>query len=297
MRSNAFVFLALSVLVFGGVAQAARPPIKALVTPPAPVDPKAVPAPGPNDWRTPDPENVLVIETNKGRVIVEMSPLAAPAAVERIRVLTRKGFYDGLEFFRVIEDFMDQTGDPQNTGTGSSTLPNLAPEFTFRRGADTPFAQVASGNGQELGFIGSLPVISQPLQLATFTADNRVNAYGDFCPGVGGMARAAALDSGNSQFFLMRGANESLNDNYTAWGAVISGLDVVKSIKLGEPPAAPLDKMVTVRLLADLPAATRLKVRVANVMSPWFATYVAAIRAQKPNEFSICDLTLPSEVK
>jgi peptidylprolyl isomerase len=297
MFSKATFALAFFAVFASGAAEAARPPIKALVTPQAPVDPKATPPMGARDWRTPDPQNVLVIDTNKGRIIVEMSPLAAPMTTERIRTLVHQGFYDGLAFFRVIDDFMDQTGDPQNTGTGGSTLPNLAPEFTFRRGADTPFAPVSSGDGQEIGFVGSLPVISQPIQLAAFTADSRVNAHGDFCSGVGGMARAAALDSGNSQFFLMRGTGESLNGNYTAWGAVLSGQDVVRSIKLGEPPAAPMDKMLTVRLLADMPAATRPKVRVADTASPWFASFVASVKAQKPNDFSICDLTLPSEIK
>ena len=48
--------------------------------------------------------------------------------MERIKTLTRQGFYNGLAFFRVIEGFMAQGGDPQNNGTGGSTLPNLPAE-------------------------------------------------------------------------------------------------------------------------------------------------------------------------
>ncbi|HQR88897.1 MAG TPA: peptidylprolyl isomerase, partial [Caulobacter sp.] len=66
-----------------------------------------------SDWRTPDPQNVLVVETNKGRIIAELSPLAAPAHVARIRELVQANFYDGLTFFRVIDSFMAQTGDPE----------------------------------------------------------------------------------------------------------------------------------------------------------------------------------------
>jgi peptidylprolyl isomerase len=285
--------LVLCVVLAAHGAEAAKPPISDLTTIPVPSGPE----PGPGDWRQVDPNNVLVIDTNKGRILVELQPLAAPATIERLRVLTRKGFYDGLSFFRVIDDFMDQTGDPANTGTGGSTLPNLAPEFYFRRGADTPFTLVTSGEGREAGFVGSLPVTSQPLQLASFTADGKVQAHGDFCPGVGGMARAAALDSGNSQFFLMRGTRAALNENYTAFGRVIAGEDVVRSIKLGEPPTPPMDKVLTVRVLADLPAASRPKVRVVNTASPWFVGAVARAQADRGTEFTICDVPLPSEVK
>jgi peptidylprolyl isomerase len=292
--SARFLFcLALCAVLAASGAEAAKPPISDLTKVPIPAGPE----PGPGDWRPVDPNNVLVIDTNKGRILVELQPLAAPVTVERIRTLTRKGFYDGLSFFRVIEDFMDQTGDPANTGTGGSTLPNLAPEFMFRRGAETPFTLVTSGQGREAGFVGSLPVTSQPLQLASFTADGKVQAHGDFCPGVGGMARAAAPDSGNSQFFLMRGVGAALNETYTAFGRVIAGEDVVKSIKVGEPPTAPMDKMITVRVLADLPAASRPKVRVVDTASPWFLGAVARAEADKGTEFTICDVPLPSEVK
>ena len=55
------------------------------------------PAPAASEWRTPDPENVLVFDTNKGRIIVEMSPATAPMHVERYRTLTRQKFFDGLK--------------------------------------------------------------------------------------------------------------------------------------------------------------------------------------------------------
>ena len=71
-----------------------------------------------SDWRTVSPENLLVIDTAKGRILVELSPLAAPNHVERVRTLANQGFYDGLKFHRVIPNFMAQTGDPQGTGMG-----------------------------------------------------------------------------------------------------------------------------------------------------------------------------------
>ncbi|MDQ4134626.1 MAG: peptidylprolyl isomerase [Pseudomonadota bacterium] len=76
-----------------------------------------------------DPENTLVLETTKGRVVIELRPDLAPNHVERIKTLARQGFYDGVPFHRVIEGFMAQTGDPTGTGSGGSDLPDLKAEF------------------------------------------------------------------------------------------------------------------------------------------------------------------------
>jgi peptidylprolyl isomerase len=268
----------------------------AVAKPKAPPPP---PAAGPTDadWRTPDPQNVLIIDTNKGRIVVEMSPIAAPASVARIQELTRAGFYDGRSFFRVIDNFMDQTGDPQDNGQGGSTKPDLPGEFIFRRDAQTPLVVVTKSSGVESGFIGSLPVISQTMDLGLLTADHKVNAYGTFCAGVGGMARADAPDSGNSQFFLMRGAVNSLDQKYTTWGRVISGQDVVNAIKTGEPVPDPQDKMLKVRLLSDIAPAERPTVRVIDPAGPWFTAMVASVKVKKAIDFSICDLDFPAQVK
>jgi len=77
-----------------------------------------------------DPENTLVIETTKGRVVIAMRPDLAPKHVERIKELAREGFYDGVVFHRVIDGFMAQTGCPHGTGTGGSDKGNLAAEFS-----------------------------------------------------------------------------------------------------------------------------------------------------------------------
>jgi peptidylprolyl isomerase len=249
------------------------------------------------DWRTPDPQNVIVVETNKGRIIAELNPEAAPAHVERIRELVHANFYDGQTFFRVIDAFMAQTGDPQNTGTGGSDKPDLKGEFTFRRGIDTPLGAPAKVGSTETGFSGALPVTSQPAALAVMTADHKVSAFGNFCPGVLGMARANDPDSANSQFFFMRQHYPSLDKTYTAFGRVLSGLDVVRSIKVGEPPSDPQDKMITVRLLADLPADKRPQIQIMNTRGPAFAALVAKRRAEVGPSFVNCDVDIPVQIK
>lgn len=250
-----------------------------------------------SDWRTPDPNNVIVVETNKGRIIAELYPQAAPNHVERVRGLVKSGFYDGLTFFRVIGDFMAQTGDPQNTGMGGSDQPNLTAEFTFRRGADLPLGASFKVGSNEQGWVGALPVTSQNSALAVMTADRKVATWGNFCPGVLGMARAGDPDSANSQFFFMRQANASLDKTYTAFGRVLQGLDVVRAIKTGEPVPDPQDKMLSVKLLADLPADKRPTVRVMDTGSAAFKALATKRQAELGASFTNCDLDVPAQVK
>jgi peptidylprolyl isomerase len=83
------------------------------------------------------PENTLVVELKTGKVLVQLRPDLAPKHVERIKLLAREKFYDGVIFHRVIAGFMAQTGDPKGTGTGGSKYPDLPAEFTqepYRRG-------------------------------------------------------------------------------------------------------------------------------------------------------------------
>jgi cyclophilin family peptidyl-prolyl cis-trans isomerase len=152
-----------------------------------------------------EPEDLLVIELETGKVVIEMMPDLAPQHVQRVRELAAEGFYDGVVFHRVIPGFMAQTGDPTGTGRGGSDKPNLPAEFN-----QTPFKR-----------------------------------------GTVGMARAASPNSANSQFFICFAPASHLNGQYTVWGQVIEGMDLVDQIATGEPPRNP-DKMVKVRVQADL---------------------------------------------
>jgi peptidylprolyl isomerase len=78
-------------------------------------------------------EDTIYIDIQQGRVVIELFPDLAPSHVERIKLLARRGFYDGTPFHRVIEGFMAQGGDPTGTGTSGSDLPDLKAEFTTKR--------------------------------------------------------------------------------------------------------------------------------------------------------------------
>ncbi len=88
-----------------------------------------------------DPENTIIMETTKGKVVIALFPDLAPGHVARVKELSREGAYDGVVFHRVIEDFMAQTGDvqfgkqgsdsfnPARAGMGGSQKPDLQAEF------------------------------------------------------------------------------------------------------------------------------------------------------------------------
>jgi peptidylprolyl isomerase len=287
--------LAAAVLAVLPLAAAAQAPAEAV----------QAPAYAASDWRTPDPHNVLVIDTSQGRVFVELSPLLAPKHVERYKLLARRGFYDGLEFFRVIDGFMAQTGDPKNDGTGGSDLPDLQAEFEFRRGPSDPFAlfdKLPAGGGTgvtEVGFYGNLPVRTGPQMQMMASIDGKTGGWGMFCSGVAGAARAGDPDSANSQFFLMRGTMPSLNSQYTAFGRVIAGLDVVRKIKIGPEEGQveqPRDKMLKVQILADMPAKDQPKIQVLDTRSPGFKAMVAAAKAKAGDAYTICEVEIPFKV-
>ena len=252
----------------------------------APID---VPA---AQWITVASDRLLVIDTNKGRIVAELAPDLAPASVERVQILARRHFYDGLRFFRVVPNFMDQTGDPKNTGEGGSELPDLKGEFTFRRKGTSAFVQVAEPEGLSSGFAGVMPVYSQASELMAMTKDGSVSAWGAYCPGVLGMARETTPDSANSQFFLMRDAYPSLESKYAAFGRVVVGLDVVRAIKTGEPVADPQDMMTRVRLASDLPAGEApVVIRRQDPQGSAFQTMITRAREKGGADFSICDLS------
>ena len=141
----------------------------------------------------------IVLQTNKGNIVIELLSDLAPKHCERILELSKKNYFDEVVFHRVIEGFMAQTGDGQygslknglqsdRVGMGGSDLPDLEAEFT-----------------------------SEP-----------------FVRGIVGMARSQNPNSANSQFFIMLEDSMHLNNQYTVWGKVLKGMDVVDKIKKGD---------------------------------------------------------------
>jgi peptidylprolyl isomerase len=162
-----------------------------------------------------DPENTILIALEGGTVTVELLPDIAPKHCARMKELARAGAYDGVIFHRVIDGFMAQTGDVQFGNTNDGFNPSRA----GTGGSDKP---------------------DLPAEFSKLPHDR----------GTIGAARAANPNSANSQFFISFKDNHFLNGQYTVYGRVIEGMDLVDAITRGEPPAEP-DRMVSVKVAAD----------------------------------------------
>lgn len=164
-----------------------------------------------------DPENTLILETTKGNVAIELFPDLAPGHVARIKELAREGAYDGVVFHRVINDFMAQTGDVKFGKQGGASF---NPARTGMGGSDKPDLK------------------------AEFSNVNHKR-------GTASMARSQNPNSANSQFFICLADAPWLDRQYSVWGQVVEGMDVVDLIKKGEPVVDP-DSIVSAKIAADV---------------------------------------------
>ena len=146
-------------------------------------------------WNSPpdlviDPEKVyrVTMETNRGTIELELYPKYAPVTVNNFVFLANEGFYDGVTFHRVINNFVIQGGDPTGTGRGG-------PGYQFQD-----------------------ETIGNPLKHET---------------GVISMANAGPNTNG-SQFFITHSPQPHLDGKHTVFGKVVSGMDVVNSIRQGD---------------------------------------------------------------
>lgn len=137
-----------------------------------------------------DGEEVAVMETTEGKIVVGFLRDKAPGHVENFTKLANKKFYDGTKFHRVIPGFMIQGGDPNTKGSDSSTWGMGGPGYTIK---------------------------------AEFNDVPHIR-------GILSMARSQDPDSAGSQFFIMHDKNSGLDGQYTAFGYVISGLETVDKI-------------------------------------------------------------------
>ena len=141
----------------------------------------------------------IVVETNKGNITIELLTGLAPNHCKRILQLSKDKFFDDVVFHRVIDGFMAQTGD----GQFGSLKKGLQSDRVGMGGSDLPDLE------------------------AEFTSE-------PFVRGIVGMARSQNPNSANSQFFIMLEDSMHLNNQYTVWGRVIKGMDVVDKIKKGD---------------------------------------------------------------
>lgn len=135
-------------------------------------------------------DEVAVMETTKGKMVIEFWEKEAPQTVANFKKLARQGYYDGTGFHRIIKGFMIQGGDPKSKNPKAADLGTGDPGYKIKD---------------------------------EFNSHKHV-------PGVISMANSGTPNSAGSQFFLMHGAAPFLDGKYTAFGRVIEGMDVLNDI-------------------------------------------------------------------
>lgn len=159
-------------------------------------------------------KEVAIITTEQGEMVLEFWSDVAPKTVENFKKLAKDGFYDGTAFHRIIKDFMVQGGDP-NTKKGAKGAPGTG------------------GPGYQIK--------------AEFNDRSHQR-------GVISMARSASPDSAGSQFFLVHGDASFLDRQYTAFGKLIAGGDVLDKIansetkRDGRENSTPVERMEVISI-------------------------------------------------
>ncbi len=249
----------------------------------------------PENWRKIDPEDLVVMSTTKGDIYIEIAPGFAPRHAEQIRRIVRSGLYSGTQFHRVIRGFMAQGGDIAKVLGREPNFEKLPGEFTFRRNvktaALTPLDPEKSGAAEYSGYFKGFPVVTKQDAQADFTIDGRVESYMPHCPGVVSMARTNDPNSAVDQFFLMRETSDFLDKSYTSWGRMVKGLEVARSLNVGEPPPRP-DILVSATMGADYASRERPEIWVMRTDGPAFAQILKL--AGEVDE--ICDAPIPPAV-
>ena len=213
----------------------------------APYEPEFAPGALANQIATPAPgEQIAIIHTNFGQIYLRLFPQYAPLAVENFVTHAQNGFYDGLIFHRIIEDFMIQGGCPLGTGTGGESIwgGTFECEFTFRlrhiRGA---LAMANAGPGTN----GSQFYIVQNSNLDSGAAAQFTDLFGM----KGDMADDGDYTFGQiypSEFqflehYLQHGGTPHLDFAHTVFGQVFAGMDVVDAIAAA--PRGQFDRPLT----------------------------------------------------
>jgi peptidyl-prolyl cis-trans isomerase B (cyclophilin B) len=186
-------------------------------------------------------DEVAVMETTKGKMVIEFWEKDAPATVANFKKLARQGFYDGTGFHRIIKGFMIQGGDPKSKNPKAADLGTGDPGYKIK---------------------------------AEFNSKKHA-------PGVISMARGEDPNSAGSQFFLMHGAAPFLDGKYTAFGKVIEGMDVLNDIAntpvtMGNGEMSKPTEWTTLKSVKIVSRASLAKAKTAPATDKAAATTTAA---------------------
>lgn len=260
----------------------------------------------PSDWRQPDATKLLYMELAAGRVIIELNPVFAPAAVANIKALAAKGYYDGLSIIRVQDNYVTQWGDPK-ADTDEARQEVLADKSVPAEYAKVwdkalSFTPLPDGDvyAAEVGYIGGFPVARDAQHKEVWLTH---------CYGMVGVARGTEPDSGSgSQLYVVIGHSpRQLDRNITLAGRVLQGMEYLSALPRGHGTLGFYEEDQTmptirsVRIAAELPAAARTPLEVLRTDTETFDRYVESRRSrdlgwfvESTDKIEVCNVGVPA---
>ncbi|MHA7858878.1 MAG: peptidylprolyl isomerase [Henriciella sp.] len=175
------------------------------------------------DWRDVSPENLILLETVYGDIVIELNPDFAPNHAAQFRTLVRDDVYNGIRFYRVIDAFVAQGGLQDE-----ALIENYP---TLKNENDRPISEAAFvplGNADLFA-----PKVGHIDGFAVGRSETLGSEWLLHCPGALAMARDNDPDSGSTEFYIVLDAQRYLDRNLTVFGRVIDGMQHVQKLKRG----------------------------------------------------------------
>lgn len=254
-------------------------------------------AAAPEDWREIPAEEMIVIDLERGRVYVALSPALAPKHVAQVKKLAREGFYDGLSFYRVIDGFVAQGGDPFSERKTKTSNKPLKAEFEgpLAKGYAFTALKDADGFAPASGLVAGLPAGHDA---------GAGTAWHLHCAGAFAFGREDGRDTASTEFYIALQPQRYLDRNMSVFGRVIAGMEHVQSLRRVQPPENKTDdlgeKIVSIRVAADIPPSERETFEILDDTRPVFAEYAEARRNRpeaffhfRPDHLDVCQLPVP----
>jgi peptidylprolyl isomerase len=231
------------------------------------------------EWRTPAAEDLVYIQLETGTVVIELAPFIAPNHVTRFKTLVKERFYDGLDFYRVIDGFVAQAGDISEKKP-SENKSNLKPEFSRSTPAKSEFMLVQSPDfiAPQTGFLRGFAAGSDPQAKQEWLLH---------CPGAVAFARGVAADSASTEFYIVTGqATRHLDRNMSTIGRVIYGMPAVQALNRANLNNASgviedfskRSKILWAKLATDLDESNIIAIQVQNQHSEQVTQRLASAR-------------------
>lgn len=252
------------------------------------------------DWRPAEPQNLLVMQLDTGRVVMELAPDFAPRHADNIRALARERYYDGLAILRVQENYVVQWGDPDESRAIQAAQRTLPAEFV-RKAAGLAFTPLADGDvyAPEVGYSSGF---------AAARDRKSGQAWLAHCYGALGVGRAMSADSGGGpELYVVIGHSpRHLDRNITVAGRVLQGMELLSSLPRGSGPLgfyeqpAQYVRIRSLRVAADLPAAEQPRLQVLRTDTRTWSAYVDTRRYRRDAWFleptghvELCNVGVP----